>query len=109
TSRVACETSCARPIAMPPETPMPCNTKLTVARRGRAPMEKRRGAGKLDCFAEAIDDELHHRAHGRALVGPIGLEPDRAAHGRSQHHHGEHAAGTCALASAHQRYIAPEL
>src|SRR6516162_5340780 len=112
--------SCARPIAMPPDTPMPCSTKLNAdSLSGAAPCAKasplpdpcagpilRRG--DLSLFAELSGDQMHHGGHGLGFVRSAGLHADGRAHARREQHHGEHAARACAPAVPDERNVATE-
>src|SRR4051812_5169136 len=73
---------CAWPIAMPPETPMPCIVKQTVP---AAPLVASRLMASF-ALAELVGEELLQRGHGLGLVGPLGLDLDRRADARGQHH-----------------------
>src|SRR5438477_648929 len=78
---------CACPMAMPPETPMPCIVKLTADGAARVPSGL---MGSLR-LVELVGEELLDRVGRRRLVGPFGLELDRRPHSSREHHHAHDA------------------
>src|SRR5436309_13053260 len=95
-------------MAMPPETPMPCRRKL-IAPRPVAPRNTNRRTCASGLLAEAIGNELDHRAHCSSFVGTAGFEPDSASHRCCQHHYGDHAARAGPAALEDHRDAAAEL
>src|SRR5437762_3200512 len=70
-------------MAMPPETPIPCRTKLTPP---LYPQAAAAASTSLAFFPEPIVDELNHRGHRGSLVRTRGLQADGSAHARGEHH-----------------------
>src|SRR5947209_3808716 len=72
---------CACPMAMPPETPMPCIVKHTVPAAALVA-----SAVMSFALAELVGEEPLDRRHGVGLVGPVGFELDHRADARGEHH-----------------------
>src|SRR5260370_15365657 len=92
---VACETSWARPIAMPFETPIPWRTKLIDT---NSPL-----------LVKLVADELHQGGHRLGLVRAMSLQPDRRADAGGEQHHSDHAARARPLAIPYQGHVAAKL
>src|ERR1700682_6151146 len=78
---------CACPIAMPPDTPMPCIVKQTLEGTARMPS----GIMALLALVELVAEELLDGGARRFLVGPVGFQLDRGAQPRGEHHHAHDA------------------
>src|SRR5471032_3014839 len=78
---------CACPMAMPPETPMPCMVKQTFdAVAARAP------SGVMSrALVELVVEERLERVDGGHFVDAVGLELDGRAEARGEHHHAHDA------------------
>src|SRR5258708_26073013 len=93
---------CACPIAMPPETPMPCIVKQTLEGTARVPS----GIMALLALVELVGEALLDGAARRFLVGPVGFQLDRGSQARGAHHHTPDALRLHAPAGARERHPA---
>src|SRR5262245_55227832 len=90
---------CACPMAMPPDTPMPCIVKLTLDA----------GPVMSFAFAELVGEEFLDGVGRLLLVGAVGLDLDHGAQARRQHHHAHDAFRVHAPAVARDPHLAREL
>src|SRR5688572_5945810 len=102
---------CAWPMAMPPETPMPCIVKQTVGAAAVRSVERALAVPETViapslAFAELVGEELLDRVDGLGLVRALGLQFDRAPDARGEHHHAHDALRVHAPAVARDPYPA---
>src|ERR1700680_2435707 len=80
-------------MAMPPDTPIPWMVKEQVAAAGLM-------VTVSPALVELVDEQLLDRRERGFLVGALGLQLDRRAQARGEHHHAHDALGVHAPALA---------